>query len=334
MRKLMILLLVATIFFYGLTGCSKRLPQDRIVGPETYEVEMDIQANGFNRTYQIHIPPGYASQKPLPLVVVIHGAFDTGVGMERFSGFSALADRENFLVLYPNGMGLFGYLQHWNAGHCCGKAAKDKVDDVGFLAAAIKDACNKLNVDQSRIYMLGFSNGGMMAYRFAAEKTNMLAGAAFLAASLGGRESEEVPEWHIPAPQKPLPVLIMHGLDDQDVPYEGGVSKRRGGARTYWSVPDCVAFWTKTDQCSSVAEEKQLYKGRVTVRSWEQCSDGAAVSLWLIKNWGHNWPGKYFTASLAENDPLKDFDAAEILWEFFKNHPRSTASATAHTNSK
>ena len=92
--------------------------------------------------------------------------------MEKFSGFSALADREKFLVLYPDGMGLFGYLQHWNAGHCCGKAAKDKVDDVGFIAAAIEDVCDHLRVDRSRIYMLGFSNGGMMAYRFAAEKTN------------------------------------------------------------------------------------------------------------------------------------------------------------------
>ncbi len=332
--KAFITLLSLAWCFQFVTGCSKRLPQDRIVGPETYEVEMDIQANGFNRTYQIHIPPGYDSKEPLPLVVVIHGAFDTGVGMERFSGFSALADREKFLVLYPNGMGLFGYLQHWNAGHCCGKAAKDKVDDVGFLTAAIKDACNKLNVDQSRIYMLGFSNGGMMAYRFAAERTNMLAGAAFLAASMGGRESKEVPEWHIPDPEKPLPVLIMHGLDDQDVPYEGGVSKRRGGTRTYWSVPDCVDFWVKMDQCSSVAEEKQRYKGRVTVRSWERCSDGAEVSLWLIKNWGHVWPGKYFTASLAEDDPLKDFDAAEILWEFFKNHTLIPAPMKAHANSK
>ena len=294
--------------------------------PQTYEVEMDIQANGFNRTYQIHIPPGYDSKQSLPLVVVIHGAFDTGLGMEKFSGFSTLADREKFLVLYPDGMGLFGYLQHWNAGHCCGKAAKDRVDDVGFIAAAIQDACDRLNADQSRIYMLGFSNGGMMAYRFAAEKTNMLAGAAFLAASMGGRESEEAPEWHIPDPQKPLPVLIMHGMDDQDVPYEGGISKRRGGTRTYWSVPDCVDFWVKKDGCSNVAEEKQIYKDQVTVRSWEQCSDGTAVSLWLIKNWGHDWPGKYFTGSLPEGNPLKDFDAAPILWDFFKNHTKPTVS--------
>lgn len=302
----------------GVAGCSRQLPQDHIVGPGTYEVTMDIQANGFNRTYQIHIPPGRRGENPLPLVVVIHGAFDTGLGMETFSGFSTLADRENFLVLYPDGMGLFGYLQHWNAGHCCGKAAKDGVDDVGFIAKAIEDACRKLNVDRRRIYVLGFSNGGMMAARFAAEKTTMLAGAAFLAASIGGRASEAEPEWHIPDPQKPLPVLFMHGLEDQDVPYNGGISPRRGGGRTYWSVPDSVGFWVRHNGCQGSAREERLRQGRVIVQSWDNGTDGAAVSLWLIEGWGHDWPGTYFTGALPEDDPIKDLDAAEILWDFFK----------------
>lgn len=324
--KPLIILIFVTLLFQGSTGCSKRLPQNQTVGTGTYEVVMDIQANGFNRTYQIHVPPGYDSEKPLPLVVVIHGAFDTGLGMETFSGFSKLADREKFIVIYPDGMGLFGYLQHWNAGHCCGKAAKDRVDDVGFIATTIEDACSKLRVDRNRIYMLGFSNGGMMVYRFAAERTDILAGAAFLAASMGGRASEEEPEWHIPEPRKPLPVLIMHGMDDQDVPYEGGVSKRRGGPRTYWSVPDCVDFWVKSDGCSPVVEEKKMCNGQVAIKSWNSCSNNTVVSLWLIENWGHDWPGKYFTSSLAKNNPLKGFNASEILWNFFKNHTRSDSS--------
>jgi polyhydroxybutyrate depolymerase len=316
--KSLILSLFVILACQGVTGCSRQLPQGHIAGPETYEVTLDTQANGFNRTYQIHIPPGRHGENPLPLVVVIHGAFDTGLGMETFSGFSTLADRENFLVLYPDGMGLFGYLQHWNAGHCCGKAAKDKVDDVGFIAQAIEDACRKLNVDRRRIYVLGFSNGGMMAARFAAERADMLAGAAFLAASIGGRASEEEPEWHIPDPQKPLPVLFMHGLEDQDVPYNGGISPRRGGGRTYWSVPECADFWVRHNGCMGPMREDRWRQDRVMVRSWDGCADGSAVSLWLIEGWGHDWPGIYFTGALPEDDPLKNLDAAEILWDFFK----------------
>ena len=147
-----------------LIGCTTSLPKKHIVGPKTYKNKVDIRISGFRRTYLVHIPPDYNPQNPLPLVVVIHGAFDTAKGMEKFSGFSDLADREGFVVLYPNGMGILGFLQHWNAGHCCGKAANDNLDDVGFVAATIEDVSARLAIDRSRVYMVGFSNGGMLIY--------------------------------------------------------------------------------------------------------------------------------------------------------------------------
>jgi len=320
--KSLCLAVTAALFCTFLTACAKTLPVNLVTGPATYEQELDIWANGFKRSYLVHVPPGYDRQKPLPLVVVIHGAFDTAAGMETYSGFSDLSDRENFLVLYPNGMGLFGYLQHWNAGHCCGKAAKDKIDDVEFIETAIEDVCSRLRVDRQRVFILGFSNGGMMAYRFAAEKTELLAGAAFLAASIGGRPSESEPEWRIPNPEGPLPVMVMHGMADQDVPFEGGSSKRRGGPRTYWSVMESVEFWLEHDECENKPVKRHLCDGRVDVTFWQDCAGHTAVSLYLIKDWAHDWPGRYFTGKLSQNDPLRQFDAAEIIWEFFKHHSR------------
>jgi len=105
-----------------------------------------------------------------------------------------------------------------------------------------------------------------------------------LAASIGGRPAEDASEWRIPEPEKPLSAITIHGLADDDVPYEGGVSSRRGG--------------------------NTHLKNETT------------VALWLIQGWGHVWPGKYFTTDLAEDDPLKNFDAAEIIWDFFKSRRR------------
>ena len=315
-------LLLVLVLCSLVAGCMASLPQGPVVGPRTYKNSLDIEINGFRRTYLVHVPPGYTSYTPLPLVVVIHGAFDTAEGMERVSGFSRLADQEGFIALYPNGMGLLGFLQHWNAGHCCGKAADDHVDDVGFVAATIEDVSTRLSIDRDRVYMVGFSNGGMLAYRFAAERGNILAAVAPMAASIAGRAAADLPEWRIPEPVQPLSFIIMHGLLDDDIPYEGGISRYRGGTRTYWSVERSVDFWVARNGCKSNAVIQALYEGRVVLKTWADCLNNTVVALYLIKDWGHLWPGGAFTAALDGNDPLRNYDAAKILWSFFKSHQR------------
>jgi len=314
-----ILLIILSLL---LVGCLKTLPKYNILGPNTFKNSMDIRIDGVRRSYLVHIPSGYDHKKPLPLVVVIHGAFDTAEGMENYSGFSRLADRENFIVLYPSGMGIFGYFQHWNAGHCCGKAADDNWDDVGFVSAAIEDVQARLKIDSRRIYMVGFSNGGMFTYRFAAERGDLLAAAAPMAASIGGKPSNDAPEWRIPKPVKPLSMIIFHGLEDDDIPYEGGRSRHRGGTRTYWSVEESVKFWIMNNGCKQKATSTYLNEGSVNLKLWGICRNNTEVALYLIKGWGHVWPGKYFTSDLAENDPIRDFDASIIIWNFFKSHHR------------
>ena len=314
------ILLFAVSLFHS--GCSSTLPKNHPVGPKTYKNSLTMPTNGSRRTYRVHIPADYSPQKPLPLVVVIHGAFDTAKGMEEFSGFSDLADREGFIVLYPNGRGLLGFLQHWNAGHCCGKAADDNWDDVGFLDAAIEDVRARLNIDADRIYMVGFSNGGMMVYRFAAERSELLAAVAPLAASIGGRPSSDSPEWRIPEPKTPLSVITFHGLADDDIPYKGGISLHRGGSRTYWSVEESVKFWVMHNGCNPKAATTYLNNKSVLLEYWGVCKNQTEVALYQLKDWGHFWPGRYFTADLTEDNPLKDFDAAEIIWDFFKTHRR------------
>lgn len=317
--RLLILLLV---LIQLLVGCMATLPRDRVEAGRTYKGSVDILLNGFRRTYLVHVPGGYRPEIAMPLVVVIHGAFDTAKGMEKVSGFSRLADRENFVVLYPNGMGIFGLLQHWNAGHCCGKAAEDGVDDVGFVQAAIEDVCGRLKIDRDRIFMTGFSNGGMLVYRFAAERGDLLAAAAPLAGSIGGKPSTESPEWRILDPVRPLPLIVMHGGSDDDVRYDGGVSLHRGGTRTYWPVEKSVEFWVNRNRCDSTPTHRDLYGGKVGLTLWSGCKDGADVALYRIDGWGHLWPGGELTASLPGDNPLRDFDAAEVIWDFFKSHPR------------
>lgn len=305
-----------------LFACAASLKTGHAEGSKTYKVTLQKRFDGYRRSYLIHLPLGYTPEKALPLVVVIHGAFDTAKGMEAVSGFSALADREGFAVLYPNGIGIVGFLQHWNAGHCCGKAAEDGWDDVGFVAAAIQDASARIRIDSDRIYMVGFSNGGMLTHRFAAERGDLLAAAAPLAAAIGGRPSQDAPEWHIPEPKAPISIIAFHGLADDDVPFRGGISRYRKNTRSYWSVEKSMDFWASKNDCTVRGPDKSINNGFVQIRSWSGCRDGKEVMLYLLKDWGHIWPGRHFSAALEETHPLKNFDAAEIIWRFFSQHAR------------
>jgi polyhydroxybutyrate depolymerase len=136
-RCLKVILFGLVSSIVSVTACIGSLPSSMQKGPDSYHQRMDLVTGGFRRHHRVYIPSRYDGSTPLPLVAVVNGAFDTAKGIEKVSGFSQIADRENFIVLYPEGIRILGYLHHWNAGHCCGKAADDRIVDVGSLADAI-----------------------------------------------------------------------------------------------------------------------------------------------------------------------------------------------------
>lgn len=306
-----------------LTSCSVTLPETVIPASRTYKRKLDIRANGFRRNYLIHIPQGCQPYKPVPLLIVLHGGFSTAKEMEKQTGFSDVADRENFIVVYPNGAyGIFGFLQHWNAGFCCGKAASDKLDDVTFIEAVIWDVKERFNIDSSRIYITGYSNGGMLVYRFAAEKSGLIAAAAPVAASLGGRSSENDPMLIIPKPEFPVPIICFHGINDSTVPFNGGKTSKHGRIQEYLSVEESMEFWRKVNGCQQPLTTEILYAGKIIRSTCEDTTGKYSVILYALKDWDHQWPGKTDTGKFPKTDPIVGFDAAEIIWNFLNNYRR------------
>ena len=226
------------------SGCGTFMFSNQSLEEGTLLYTTPLHYGPLTRTYLMHVPRNYDGVEARPLVLVLHGAFSTAGEMERRSGFSPLADREGFFVAYPNGIGLFGFLQHWNAGHCCGLAKMDNVDDVGFLCCVIGDVSRRFRIDASRIYVVGHSNGGMLAYEFARARCRNTAAIAVVAGTLGSApNAQERPEMVGP-PQYPVPLLAIHGWDDQTVPVEGGTRSFNGPR--YASVFDSVGAWRAT----------------------------------------------------------------------------------------
>ena len=223
-----------------LGACSTTLPARGPVAPGTYHLNLDKDAKDWSRSALVHVPPRLADA-PVPLLVALHGAFSTGAKMAEETGFSRLADRAGFIVAYPQGIGIFGLLQHWNAGFCCGKAEADDWDDVGTVLRLVEYLAARLPVDRSRVYLVGMSNGGMLAYRLAAEHPERFAAVAVVSGAIGSSEAG-VERYRLPVPARPVPVLIIHGRDDDHVPYDGGVSPAKGGDRSYPPVAAATAF--------------------------------------------------------------------------------------------
>jgi polyhydroxybutyrate depolymerase len=259
------------------------------------------------RVYHLHIPPG-RGRRPLPLVINLHGLGSNALEQEHLTGMAAVADREGFCVLSPEGVGAG---QSFNAGMCCGEALRRGVDDVAYIRAALVDAAKVVPVDAKRVYATGMSNGGFMAHRLACELSDRIAAVAPVAGLLG------LSECHL---THPVSVLQFHGTADSLVQYGGG------GLATFPSVDAVLGAWAERDGCKSKRAEFQKV-GDVTCERYADCPRGVDVELCRVEGGGHTWPGGLAVSRLGRTTTA--ISATETMWRFFREHPMSSRDRTA-----
>lgn len=251
-----------------------------------------LRFDGYDRSYRLHVPPGYDPAAPTPLVVNLHGLSSNAWQEELFCEMNSTADAHGFVVMYPD-----GHLNSWNAGLCCGTAATLGVDDVGFLRAAVADAAGRLCIDPRRIFATGMSNGGYMAHRLACEASDLFAAAAPVSGGMGLLDC---------APPRPVPVLAFHGTADSIVRYDLGHTAYLGWA----GRNGCGDTLTRTPYGDSYCE------------TYTDCDSGVEVGFCSLDGMGHCWPGGSRSLCLAYLGPYcDDVDANETMWEFFQRHP-------------
>jgi poly(3-hydroxybutyrate) depolymerase len=195
-------------------------------GPDAYERS--------GRTSQLHLVlPGPDTAGPYPLVVALHSLFHSATETEGW-GLSQLAQTAGFAMVSPDGIE-----GSWDAGSCCGDAAGKDVDDVAYVHALIQHLEANYPIDPTRVLIVGLSNGGMMAYRYACEHPEDIAGIAVVAGSL------EQPGCK---PRTPLTVVSVHGGKDQHVP-GGGTPWQSDLGAPITSTTDSLAPFRAEDRC-------------------------------------------------------------------------------------
>lgn len=268
------------------------------------------------RTYELYLPDGIGKTRPAPLVIVLHGINGNGFIMREFSGFNALADREKFIVCYPD-----AFLGAWNDGRNdqFSHAFRANIDDIAFIRGIIDSMVARRGADRSRIYVAGFSNGGMMAHRLAIQLSDHIAAIASVGATL---------PWHLSqaAPRRPVPVLMINGTDDTTVPWKGGVLVSSGQNRgTVLSVEATMAYWAGINRCGQPPKEEAVpYPATddgITVTStiYGDCAGSASVVLYAINGGGHVWPGPEYPLTLPVKT-ARHLKSADVSWRFFVRH--------------
>jgi polyhydroxybutyrate depolymerase len=232
------------------------------------------------------------------------------------------ADEYGFIVAYPDGSGPFNErLFTFNVGHCCGYAFENQTDDVAFISLLIDRLVEHYAIDPQRIYIAGISNGGMMAYRAGAELADKVAAIAPIAASIGGQVNADSLTFTPPEPTSPVAVMAFHGMQDQHVLYEGGLSPMAViDGRIDLSVEESIGFWIAANGCDPLPTTEELADGNILIETHTDCEGGADVVLVTIVDGGHAWPGA--RERLVGDDPTQDISANQMMLEFFLAHPK------------
>ena len=274
-----------------------------------------IEVDGRSRSYFVHVPASYASDKPTPVVLVLHGSVTNGAIMAVFSGLNNKADEAGFLAVYPNGTGKAGLFLAWNAGGSTGPSGDRRPDDVKFVDKLLDDLAGVVNVDQKRVYATGHSNGGMMCYRLAAELPHRIAAIAPVSATMA-RSCR---------PKRPVAVMHFHGTADKRVPF-GPAGSRALASAGFRSVADTIRIWAKVNRCSPKPATTDLPDKADDGTSVKRMSHkagrgGAEVVLFEIRGGGHTWPGQQPLLPISGKS-TNDISANDLMWEFFRGYSR------------
>jgi polyhydroxybutyrate depolymerase len=297
------------------------------VHAQTYLTIRGVPGQGDSvRGYKVHVPPSYRPDVGMPLLFAIHGLGQNAV-MYAVDGaqWPAKADSEGFILVMPNGNvqnadGSWGVTGSWNAGECCGGAAQNGVDDVALIRAILGEVGKHVNVDLSRVYATGFSNGGFLSFRLACEAADLFTAIAPAAGAVGSPTLAPMgvgnASFTVCKPSAKVPVLALHGDADSLVPYR-------------YMKPSLDLFAAANGCSTSTAPASQPASGGdTTCVSYGGCPSGVEVTGCTVAAGGHCWFGSSTCGTGVDvgnlfvgnnSDTLKNTDAA---WAFLKRFAR------------
>ena len=290
------------------------------VSSTRYEFEFE----GRTRTYYLYLPTTWNKKDPIPVVFLFHGGAGGARGALHYYELEAKAEEAGFMLVAPDGTGeTENILLTWNVSFGFGYAQKNKINDTGFIDALLDKLSKDYPIDAKRIYATGLSNGAMFCHWLAAQPENRFAAIAPVVGTAGGKEQHEKNMHLPPVPQTPVSVCIIQGLIDEHVLIGGGTQKKSvTKARELLSASATIDFWVQANGCDKTAGTTFDQSLLSTVHHYANGREGSEVTAYIVHNLGHAWPGSTRTPRKGSDKPPQQFKANDIIWDFFKTHPR------------
>jgi polyhydroxybutyrate depolymerase len=321
------ILFIVSIISIFLLSCKKdSVPTTPKVIPYAEGMTANyITVNNVTRKYLIYRPTGMTSVNSV--VTVLHGGGGLGLGVSEIgthplSVFRTVADTAKFLVVYPEGSLDIQGNPGWN------DCRRDDIsgsqgDDITFLKQLNAKLMSELNINSTKMYLTGTSNGALMTYSYAFQYPETIKAIAVSSGNLPA-----FPESGLCSNGStiPIPILLTHGTSDPAMPADGGCVANIGGACnrgkvisqsatiTYWLqrnnlqnvIPTITSFNLNTTDAGNV--EKRVYSG------------SNPLIYFVLNNAGHAVPSKtvFSNSTPASGIQNRDIEYAEEVWKFFK----------------
>jgi len=263
-----------------------------------------IISSGETRRYLLHVPKNIDPSQPVPLVITIHGFAQWPANQSNVSQWNPIADREGFIVVYPSGT---GFPKRWQAFP---QQSFADSKDVVFLSDLIDTLSAQYNIDSSRIYVNGLSNGGGMTFLLGCELADRIAATG----SVGGAFIMPMEKC---TPSRPVPLIAFHGTADPIVPFHGGPSE--GFDLPFPDIPQWMSERAALNGCNP-APDPLPAKGEVSGVRYTGYREGADVVFYTIEGGGHTWPGGNPLPQWITGPTNQDVSASELMWDFFQHY--------------
>lgn len=267
-----------------------------------------VVVDGRSRTVLIHVPPKLDASGETPVVLAFHGLMQSGRSFARLTRLNRLADEEGFVVVYPE-----GYLRSWNDGDDSKLATRKGIDDLAFIRVLLEALPEIAPVDTSRIYAVGFSNGGFLLARHSCALADDLAAAGFVGSGV-------YPLWSPDCRStRSLPAMFINGSDDPML--------RPVNERFDRSPAHSGRLWAEAHDCDGHVIPEALPDGgdddvtSVSRITYSSCRDSLRIAQLDIAGGGHVWPGgRKYLPSFMVGSYTTDLDATRELWSYLSGY--------------